>query len=73
MSDKKDDVAKDDAAVSTDKLIDQINNDIKKKERDAAKQKMSAVVGEIHAAQKLIRVKTAELQKMQADFDAGIL
>jgi len=53
-------------------MINQITADLDKKEREAAKSAMAKILGEIRAAEKLIRVKNAELQKIAEDIEAGI-
>lgn len=53
-------------------MITQINADLDKKEREGVKAKMAAIVGEIRTAEKLIRVKTAELQKISDDYESGL-
>jgi hypothetical protein len=53
-------------------MINQITADLDKKEREAAKAQMAKIIGEIRAAEKLIRVKNAELQKIKEDIEAGI-
>lgn len=74
-----DDVKTEDTAATTkttvstgQAMINQITADLEKKDRESAKAKMAKVVGEIREAEKLIRLKTVELQKMQADIEAGI-
>lgn len=53
-------------------MINQINADLDKKEREGVKAMMAKIVAEIRDAEKLIRVKKAELQKMQEDWESGI-
>lgn len=60
-------------STTTEALIKQINTDLDKKEREAVKAKMGKIVGEIREAEKLIRMKSAELQKLQQDYENGIL
>lgn len=55
-----------------DAMINQINADLDKKEREGVKAMMAKIVADIRDAEKLIRVKKAELQKMQDDWESGI-
>lgn len=54
-------------------LMDQARAQLKKASKDKVLGQLKAIAAEIEAAERTVRVKTAEAQKLVEDFEAGLL